>query len=60
MEIDNVLIRLREATSEINRATDDPRMKVAIDRSWILQDRLFFPGMVRRRIQISQRSLTCR
>ena len=52
MEIDNVLIRLREATSEINRATDDPRIKAAIEKSWILQDRLVFPGMVRRYRQL--------
>lgn len=46
MEIENVLIRLREATNEINRATDDPRMKVTIEKSWLLQDRLVFPSMV--------------
>ncbi|KAJ5032522.1 uncharacterized protein L3040_009123 [Drepanopeziza brunnea f. sp. 'multigermtubi'] len=43
MEIENVLIRLREATTEINRATDDPRMKAIIEKSWLLQDRLIFP-----------------
>lgn len=46
MEIENVLIRLREATTEINRATDDPRMKATIEKSWLLQDRLMFPDMV--------------
>jgi len=46
MEIENVLIRLREATNEINRATDDPRMKVTMEKSWLLQDRLVFPSMV--------------
>ncbi|KAL2072601.1 hypothetical protein VTL71DRAFT_11944 [Oculimacula yallundae] len=45
MEIENVLIRLREATNEINRATDDPRMKATIEKSWLLQDRLMFPDM---------------
>ena len=45
MEIENVLIRLREATNEINRATDDPRMKVTMEKSWLLQDRLVFPNM---------------
>ncbi|KAE9381477.1 hypothetical protein N431DRAFT_476300 [Stipitochalara longipes BDJ] len=45
MEIENVLIRLREATNEINRATDDPRMKVTMEKSWLLQDRLVFPTM---------------
>ncbi|PBP19580.1 hypothetical protein BUE80_DR009600 [Diplocarpon rosae] len=45
MEIENVLIRLREATTEINRATDDPRMKATIEKSWLLQDRLIFLDM---------------
>ncbi|CZR50979.1 uncharacterized protein PAC_00854 [Phialocephala subalpina] len=45
MEIENVLIRLREATNEINRATDDPRMKATMEKSWLLQDRLIFPDM---------------
>jgi hypothetical protein len=47
MEIENVLIRLREATAEINRATDDPRMKATMEKSWLLQDRLAIPDMVR-------------
>lgn len=46
IEIENVLIRLREATTEINRATDDPRMKAILEKTWILQDRLVFPDMV--------------
>jgi len=46
MEIENVLIRLREATNEINRATEDPRMKVLMEKSWILQDRLVFADRV--------------
>ncbi|KUJ22716.1 Dbl homology domain-containing protein [Mollisia scopiformis] len=45
IEIENVLIRLREATNEINRATDDPRMKMVMEKSWLLQDRLVFPDM---------------
>ncbi|KAI1804093.1 Dbl homology domain-containing protein [Daldinia bambusicola] len=44
MEIENVLIRLREATAEINRAADDPRMKTTIEQTWLLQDRLVFPN----------------
>ncbi|KAI1382100.1 Dbl homology domain-containing protein [Hypoxylon crocopeplum] len=44
MEIENVLIRLREATAEINRATDDPRMKTTMEHTWLLQDRLVFPN----------------
>ncbi|OTA53570.1 Dbl homology domain-containing protein [Hypoxylon sp. EC38] len=43
MEIENVLVRLREATAEINRATDDPRMKNSMEQTWLLQDRLVFP-----------------
>ena len=46
MEIENVLIRLREATTEINRATDDPRMKVTMEKSWLLQDRLVISDIV--------------
>ncbi|KAI1333382.1 Dbl homology domain-containing protein [Xylariaceae sp. FL0255] len=44
IEIERVLIRLREATSEINRATDDPSMKVCLEQTWLLQDRLVFPN----------------
>ncbi|KAI8632332.1 Dbl homology domain-containing protein [Xylariaceae sp. FL1651] len=44
MEIESVLIRLREATAEINRATDDPRMKISLKKTWLLQDRLVFPN----------------
>ncbi|KAI8960904.1 Dbl homology domain-containing protein, partial [Daldinia sp. FL1419] len=44
MEIENVLIRLREATAEINRAADDPRMKTIMEQTWLLQDRLVFPN----------------
>lgn len=46
MEIENVLTRLREATNEINRATGDPRMKVIMEKTWLLQDRLSFTDMV--------------
>ncbi|KAK4681425.1 hypothetical protein QC764_107270 [Podospora pseudoanserina] len=44
MEIENTLIRLREATAEINRATDDPRVRTVLEKTWILQDRLAFPN----------------
>ncbi|KAI0846817.1 Dbl homology domain-containing protein [Daldinia vernicosa] len=44
MEIENVLIRLREATAELNRAADDPRMKTTMEQTWLLQDRLVFPN----------------
>ncbi|UKZ77861.1 hypothetical protein TrVFT333_005587 [Trichoderma virens FT-333] len=43
MEVDNTLTRLREATTEINRASDDERIKSTLEKTWILQDRLAFP-----------------
>ncbi|KAL2017916.1 hypothetical protein VTK56DRAFT_1572 [Thermocarpiscus australiensis] len=46
MEIENTLIRLREATTEINRATDDPRIRSVLEKTWIIQDRLVFPNQV--------------
>jgi hypothetical protein len=49
MEIENTLIRLREATAEINRATDDTRIKAVLEKTWILQDRLAFANQVSRK-----------
>lgn len=46
MEVENALMRLREATAEINRATNDARMKATLEKTWILQDRLVFPNQV--------------
>lgn len=46
MEVESALARMREATAEINRATNDFRMKEAIEKTWILQDRLVFSGRV--------------
>jgi len=46
MEVENTLIRLREATAEINRATDDVRMKSILEKTWTLQDRLVFSNQV--------------
>ncbi|KAI3397878.1 hypothetical protein diail_10279 [Diaporthe ilicicola] len=43
MEIENTLVRLREATSQVNRATDDARVKAVLEKTWLLQDRLVFP-----------------
>ncbi|OHE97807.1 RhoGEF domain-containing protein [Colletotrichum orchidophilum] len=43
MEVESALLRLREATAEINRATNDSRMKSTLERTWVLQDRLVFP-----------------
>lgn len=47
MAIEDVLIRLRETTTEINRATDDSKMKATMEKTWLLQDRLLFPNKVR-------------
>ena len=47
MEVENTLIRLREATAEINRATDDTRMRTVLEKTWVLQDRLVFANQVR-------------
>ncbi|KAJ2900511.1 Round spore [Zalerion maritima] len=44
MEVENTLFRLREAAAEINRATDDNGMKATLEKTWLLQDRLIFPG----------------
>ena len=41
-----MLVRLREATAEINRATDDPSVKARMEKTWLLQDRLVFPDHV--------------
>ncbi|AEO70367.1 uncharacterized protein THITE_2121715 [Thermothielavioides terrestris NRRL 8126] len=43
MDIETTLVRLREATAEINRATNDSRTKSVLEKTWILQDRLAFP-----------------
>jgi len=39
-EIENLLARLRETTTDINKATGDPRMKAILEKTWLLQDRL--------------------
>ncbi|KAM3504941.1 hypothetical protein MY10362_003266 [Beauveria mimosiformis] len=44
VEVESSLIRLREATSIINQATDDANTKARLEQTWILQDRLAFPG----------------
>ncbi|KAL5085339.1 hypothetical protein Trisim1_010672 [Trichoderma cf. simile WF8] len=43
MEVDNTLTRLREATTEINRASNDGNIRSTLEKTWILQDRLVFP-----------------
>lgn len=50
MEIEKVLARLRETTAEINRATDDSRMKATMEKTWILQDRLMLTDQVREKL----------
>lgn len=47
MEIESALSRLREATAEINKATDDAEVKNTLEKTWLLQDRLVFPHRVR-------------
>lgn len=47
MEVETALIRLREATSEINRSTEDNLMKETLEKTWLLQDRIVFPNRVR-------------
>ncbi|EEY19864.1 RSP [Verticillium alfalfae VaMs.102] len=42
MEVESALLRLREATAEINRATNDAFMRTTLQKTWILQDRLVF------------------
>jgi hypothetical protein len=46
MEIEKVLSRFRETTAEINKATDDSRMKITMEKTWILQDRLLLSDQV--------------
>ena len=46
MEVETTLARLREATAEINRATDDPQVRTTLEKTWLLQDRLVFPQRV--------------
>ncbi|RDL36778.1 Uncharacterized protein BP5553_06130 [Venustampulla echinocandica] len=57
LAIGNILVRLREATTEINRATNDPRMKDIMEKSWLLQDRVIFPDRSNARSKSAVRSL---
>lgn len=47
MEVETALMRLREATSEINRSAKDNLMKGTLEKTWLLQDRIVFPNRVR-------------
>jgi hypothetical protein len=46
MEVETALMRLREATSEINRSAEDNLMKGTLEKTWLLQDRIVFPDRV--------------
>lgn len=48
MAASSVLSRFREANFEINRVTNDPYMTTVLARTWLLQDRLVFPNMVKK------------
>ena len=45
-DIESTLIRLREATAQINQATNDSRTKSALEKTWLLYGRLAFPDRV--------------
>lgn len=45
-QVEKVLYRLREATAEINRATEDPSTRLLIEKTWLLQDKLVFSDNV--------------
>ncbi|CCU76289.1 hypothetical protein BGHDH14_bgh03224 [Blumeria hordei DH14] len=57
LEIETVMVRLKEATTEINQAADDPRKKNLMEKSWLLQDRIIFPDMPDTRSKSLIRSL---
>ncbi|KAI6779074.1 uncharacterized protein J7T54_008292 [Emericellopsis cladophorae] len=44
MEVDTALFRLQEATLALNRNTNDPNVRAVLEKTWLLQDRLVFPG----------------
>lgn len=46
MEIEDTLLRLRETTAAINRATRDDGINQMLQRTWLVQDRLYFPSQV--------------
>lgn len=45
-EIEKVFYRFRETVDEVNKATGDPITRNRIERTWLLQDRLFFPDQL--------------
>ncbi|KAI9822224.1 MAG: hypothetical protein M1832_003047 [Thelocarpon impressellum] len=46
-KLEKVILRLRETTREINKATDDPQARAKIEKTWLLQDKLVFPDQTR-------------
>ncbi|RDW84977.1 Dbl-containing protein [Coleophoma cylindrospora] len=56
-EIEGVLLRLREATAKINHAKEDPGLKAVMEKTWLLQDRLTFPGLPKSRSRSVIRAL---
>lgn len=56
MEIDAALRRLKEATRDINEAKDNQQVKLTLERTWLLQDRLIFANQVS--LNISELSLS--
>ncbi|RDW78177.1 Dbl-containing protein [Coleophoma crateriformis] len=56
-EIEGVLLRLREATAKINHAKEDPGLKAVMEKTWLLQDRLTFPGLPKSRSKSAIRVL---
>ncbi|KAL1901713.1 hypothetical protein Cpir12675_000220 [Ceratocystis pirilliformis] len=51
MAVEEALIRVREATTEINKAPTDARMKTTLERTWMLQDRLRLDAVSKNRIR---------
>ena len=45
-ELQGVIVRLRDAAGDINRATDDPQARRRIEKTWLLHDKLVFPELV--------------
>jgi hypothetical protein len=55
LEIDSALTRLRETTSEINKATNDVEVIATLEKTWLLQDRLILPHQVQSYLSLKNR-----